>query len=821
MALSRFHAIIAAPVAAAMAFTFVTVPGAAAADKPILINEVVTNGDSVGDWVELYNPGETDINIGGWSAIDGGKNSVAITFPADTVVPAGGYYAFYTKSQTPDGSGGFGLGKKEEITIRDASGTEVDSRSWNEHARILDGVDTSWIRVGDSWEKSLRSTRDAANEQLRVVINELVSSGADHDWVELANPTENDVNLGGWTAEDGGGKGPITFPEGTVIPAGAYFVFDTEGANTPGGSEGFGLGKNDELTIKDADGQTVDYFAYKGHAEHDGTDTSWGRIPDMVGDFQVTGEATRGAANIAVVEDQDEIVIDSPVVINEIESNGDEFGDWVELYNTGDEAVDLSAWFVLDDKDTHTPLVIPAGTEIARGGFYRFYTDGTLVLDGQEGFGLGSNDTVRLFNPDEALVAQHTWSGHAPDTLGRIPDGTGEFVNTNATPEAANEAYTEPAPQEAEKWPHANLDIKDIDLGDNFNIEDMSGVDFDDSGRAWVVNNGNGALWALDYDAANDTYTVAGTWTLRYPDGTGIPDAEGVTVGHDGAIYVATERDNSNKNVSRPSVLRYDVPTGSEGELNATAEWNLAQYTGKVGANSGLEAISYIPGIGTNLYAVGVESSGEVLFVELADDGSSTLVQRYKSPFKGVMALDWEDTAKELRVLCDEVCFGQSILLAHNGTEFEEVSRIQNRPAGTDNLANEGFAARTEVGECVAGKQDTTTRYLWADDAASNGVALRSALAVVTKDCVIVTTTVAVPTTVVQPAPKPQGSASSSNSSQFVAGSTVGSLAAAILIPVIVLGGIWAAIVSPLADTVAKTYPQVAPLIDEARKLAA
>lgn len=811
MALSRFHPVVAVPVTAALAFTFVSVPSAAAADQLLQISEVVTNGDPVADWAELYNPGDTDLNIGGWTAVDGGNKSVAIKFPSDAVVPARGYYAFYTeKNHTPDGSEGFGLGKKDELTIRDASGAKVDSQSWKEHAEILGGTKTSWIRVGDKLEKSLRPTRAEANEPLRVVINEVVSNGAESDWVELVNPTDSDVNIQGWTAVDDDPKhAPIVLPD-EVIPSGGYYVFDTETGFTPDGSKGFGLGNGDEVNLSDASGNLLESFTYTEHAKHNGVNTSWGRIPDMTGSFAVTGKATRGAANVAVVEDQAAIPLDSPVVINEIESNGDAFGDWVELYNTGDKAVDISGWLVLDDDDNHEPLVIPAGTELQPESFYRFYTEGTEVLGGQDGFGLGGRDSVRLFNADKKLVDQHSWVEHAPDTLGRIPDGTGEFTNTNATPEAANEAYTEPAPLEADAWPHANLTVKDIDLGPDFNIEDMSGVDFDASGRAWIVNNGQGSLWALDYDADSDTYSVAGTWTLRYADGSGTPDAEGVTIGHDGAIYVATERDNANKNVSRPSVLRYDLPTADSGELNATDEWNLAGYTGKIGPNAGLEAISYIPGIGANLYAVGVESSGEVLFVELADGGNTTLVQRYKSPFDGVMALDWEDSAKELRVLCDEACFGQSILLAHNGTEFKEASKVQDRPAGTENYANEGFAARRELGECVDGKQSVTTRYLWADDGLTNNIALRSAIASETKECAPV-----------QPAPKPQGSAGSSSSSTFVAGATVGSLFAALLISALALGGIWALIFTPLADAVTNAYPQVAPVIDEARKLVA
>ena len=600
MAQFRPKARLAAPLVAALAFSYATAPDALAAAADIQLSEVVTNGDDT-DWVELYNSSDADVDIAGWTAIDGGKNSTAITFPANTTVPAKGYYVFSTDKNTPDGSEGFGLGKDDKIKISDAEGKKVDSYSWTEHPRILDGVNTSWIRVGDQWQVSLRSTKGAGNEKLRVVVNELVSNGDKTDWVELANPTGEDKDISGWTAvDDKKTHTPITFPAGTTIPAGGYYVFDTDDKTvTPDGSEGFGLGNGDEIEIKDKDGNTVDILKYPQHAKFEGKDTSWGRIPNMYGDFVVTGKATRGAANVEAVSEQE-----------------------------------------------------------------------TIPLD------------------------------------------------------------TDP-------WPYDSIEIKDIDLGPDFNIEDMSGIDFDAHGRAWIVNNGESSLWALDYDEATDTYSVAGHWELRYPDGTGKPDAEGITVGHDGALYVATERDNSNKKKSRPSVLRFELDANGGTVLNATDEWSLASYLpADIDPNGGPEAISFIPGVGTNLYAVGVEATGSVYFLELGSAGATTLVQEYKSPFAGVMALDWDQLDNELRVLCDEACQGQSILLKYDGEKFVEASKVQSRPAKmAAEYANEGYAKYSSVGECAGGKQEVTHRFLWSDDSRINGTALRGATAATTRDC--------------------------------------------------------------------------------------
>ena len=426
--------------------------------------------------------------------------------------------------------------------------------------------------------------------------------------------------------------------------------------------------------------------------------------------------------------------VSSPVVINEIESNGDPVGDWVELANTSStEDIDISGWKILDDNDKHAPIVVPEGTKIESGGYIVFNTD-TTPVDGSEGFGLGSNDSVRIFDADGKLVAEQSWDGHAKTTLGRVPDMTGDFTDT-AEPtmglknKGVDGGEGGSAPQ-AEPWPFEG-NVYDVDLGGHFAGDDMSGVDFDDNGRAWVVNNGSGKLYALDYDATEKKYTVAGTWTLKYADDSGELDTEGVAVGPDGAIYVATERNNADKKVSRPSVLRFEVKEDAD-ELKATHEWNLAETVGDIGANSGLEAISYIPE--QELFAVGVEADGKVYFLDLKADGTYEVKQEYQSPFAGVMALDYRQQDKQLRVLCDEVCDGQSILLAHNGDEFAPVSGIQARPVKMDNFANEGFGTFTTVSECVDGKVTENTRFLWADDG-GKGISMRGMNYEKTIDC--------------------------------------------------------------------------------------
>jgi hypothetical protein len=122
------------------------------------------------------------------------------------------------------------------------------------------------------------------------------------------------------------------------------------------------------------------------------------------------------------------------VRINEIESSaGGGLPDWVELYNAGDQSIDIGGWQFLDDDDTRS-YAIPSGTILAAGAFLVLEEDASFT------FGLGSADSARLRDAASNLIDSHSWTSHATVTYGRCPDGTGDFTTTaTATKGTAND----------------------------------------------------------------------------------------------------------------------------------------------------------------------------------------------------------------------------------------------------------------------------------------------------------------------------------------------------------------------------------------------
>jgi hypothetical protein len=130
-----------------------------------------------------------------------------------------------------------------------------------------------------------------------------------------------------------------------------------------------------------------------------------------------------------------------------IADNFGEYEDWIELYNAGSAAVDLSGYHLSDRADEPTKWPIPAGTSIGAGGFLRFWCSGRDLVSGshyhtnfkvtqtrnREGIYFNSPAGLSLDSNGIAVPNQrgHSW--------GRFPDGAADWVVfTSSSPGAAN-----------------------------------------------------------------------------------------------------------------------------------------------------------------------------------------------------------------------------------------------------------------------------------------------------------------------------------------------------------------------------------------------
>jgi hypothetical protein len=701
--------------------TNTTVTKGAANDCSIVIriNEVESSGGTPGDWVELYNAGPGPANVSGIVFKDN-DNTHAYTIPEGTILFPGGYYLL------EEAALGFGLGSADSARLFDKTTALLDSYSWTAHATTTYGRCPNGT---GSFTTTAAPTKGGANNcpvaSATVHINEVESNGgAPGDWVELINTGANTVDISGWRFLDNDDTHiAYILPPGSTISAGSYLVLEEA-------AFGFGLGNADSVRLFDSAGVPVESYSWTAHAT-----TTYGRCPNGTGDFITTTSVTKGTANDC----------GNPVKINEVESNNGVPGDWVELHNPSGSSVDISGLIFRDNDDTHT-YTIPVGTTIPSGGYY-------LLEEAVFGFGLGSADSARLFDATGLLLDSYTWAAHATTTYGRCPNGTGAFTTTNsATKGATNDC---PGQISFLAWP-GGADVQTVD-GLNIFGGNLSGLMYEGSGSAapgvlWAVRNGPGSLFRLLWDGAVWTPDLANNWSagkiLLYPGGTGSPDSEGVTFAgpnSSGGIYVAIERDNNVSGTSRNSILRFDAAAPGV-TLTATHEWNLTADLPVVGANLGMEAITWIPDAflvprlffdeskghvynpgeypnhGTGLFFVGLEANGMIYAYALDHAGGGfTRIATIASGLAGVMDLHFDRDFNDLWAVCDDTCLGRSAVLRTDAVTGRFVAaRFFERPSLMPNLNNEGFAM-APITECATDRRPA----FWADDSETGGHAIR------------------------------------------------------------------------------------------------
>lgn len=279
--------------------------------------------------------------------------------------------------------------------------------------------------------------------------------GESDDWFEIFNSASEPVDIGGMYVTD-----DLTLPVGdwwqipdtdasaTTIPAGGYLVLWADGQPDQGALHvDFRLsGTGESIGLMDSDGATtLDVSTFPAQA----TDVSYGRLPDGADSWQQFEAATPGGSNSFVAPT---LHINEFVADNDSTGFADENGetdDWIEIYNSGSEAINIGGMYATDDLDDPTKILIPntdaAATTIQPGGFLILWADndpeqGVLHLDWKLS---GDGEEIGLVAPNGSgfvLIDSVTFDVQTEGvSRGRNPDGsdTWEFFDT-PTPGASN-----------------------------------------------------------------------------------------------------------------------------------------------------------------------------------------------------------------------------------------------------------------------------------------------------------------------------------------------------------------------------------------------
>ncbi len=263
---------------------------------------------------------------------------------------------------------------------------------------------------------SMATSGNRAQIESKILFNEFIVTPTSSEAIELCNPSDSSIDIGGLVIETLSASGTVTttINAGVSLPAHGYVVIDdnnTDGISLPNAGA--------ELSLKDDTGTVLDTVGYGsfGAAPKPEYKFSTARTPDCsdtdddAADFNTDPTPTMGATNDAAASK----LGSTTVTINEVDAKpGEQF---IELYNSSDAAVDISGWRISVD-DSYD---IPTGTSIPAQGFW--------VLDEADFpryFNLGENgDNVYLFNDQLERVDQVGWDAAAGGSWNRVPDGAG------------------------------------------------------------------------------------------------------------------------------------------------------------------------------------------------------------------------------------------------------------------------------------------------------------------------------------------------------------------------------------------------------------
>ncbi|WP_423224762.1 lamin tail domain-containing protein [Candidatus Amarolinea aalborgensis] len=408
-----------------------TATATATALPPISLNEVLPapfaidwNGDGVPDqndeWIELYNAGESPVNLEGWQLDDlatGG--TLPYTIPAGRVLAPHGFALFF-RSETGVALNNTG---NEQVRLLAPGGIQVEDFwfanpdvDWS-YSKVVDG--------GSVWTDTYPPSPGASNQAATptpmptptltptsgptptatatpapiapraVVINEVAWGGtaasSSDEWLELFNPGSAAISLEGWRLSDGG---DITILLNGVLAPGAYFLLE----------------RGDDQTVSDIPADLI----YSGALNNSGESlTLFGPNSEIVDTANVNGggwAAGSGAPNYdsmervgaALPDDDANWASNNRVIRNGLDANGNPLNGTPRQLNAASQST-----------PTPTPTLTPTSGPTPTATATPAPIAPRAVVINEVAWGgtaaSSSDEWLELFNPGSAAISLEGW----------------------------------------------------------------------------------------------------------------------------------------------------------------------------------------------------------------------------------------------------------------------------------------------------------------------------------------------------------------------------------------------------------------------------
>ncbi len=369
----------------------------APSQSSLQINEVLPGPAGTG-FVEIFNPGMNPANLGGCYLTDNPANLTKTRITSDVIVPAGGLACIgYAES---------GLALTSPVTVYLVAPDGETILNAISAAMSLDGRSIGRRPAGgDSWYLFLDPTPGLPNVSQSDVaagihLNEVhFDPSRAVDWVELYNSSDEEVSLDGLLLSASADLSDIVSLSGSIAPGG-YASVDVLFPSPNGDLSLFLVGST---------GSVLAARVFEWPALGDCLQA----FPEGSSEWYACAQSTRDAANDPARNED--------IVINEImydPPSGEPSGEFVELFNRSDRAVDVSGWSFVDGID----LVIPSGTTIPAQGYLVVAADANCILATYGDIPVVGDFEGRLSNQGEVIRLVDPW-GNLADEVDYLAGG--------------------------------------------------------------------------------------------------------------------------------------------------------------------------------------------------------------------------------------------------------------------------------------------------------------------------------------------------------------------------------------------------------------
>lgn len=238
----------------------------------------------------------------------------------------------------------------------------------------------SWMSDRIDWlDANIPGNATACESTAPIIISEINYNPHDNqfggDWIELYNSGTSSIDISHWHFQDGGKFNNYYIPNNTTIEGNSHLVITNDlnafqlthlGVNNVIGDYAFALGNGSEsIQIQDAYGKNVINLEYQDIMPWPQTVDGFGRTLERVFPIENNSDGESWFAGCiggspgmhyqSCIED---------LIFSEINYHSDslyDMGDWVELYNNSNSAIDISGYRFFDE-NTLNSYTIPSGS---------------------------------------------------------------------------------------------------------------------------------------------------------------------------------------------------------------------------------------------------------------------------------------------------------------------------------------------------------------------------------------------------------------------------------------------------------------------------